>query len=83
MCDIELEQLDVKISFLHGVLEERIYMKQHEGFVRKVRKIRRVFSRSTFYRLKQSPKQWYKRFDSFMIKANYTRCEYDSCIYFK
>ena len=33
--------------------------------------------------LKQSPMQWYKRFDSFMIKARYNWCEYDSCVYFK
>ena len=32
--------------------------------------------------LKKS-KQWYKQFDSFMIKAKYNRCEYDSCVYFK
>ena len=35
------------------------------------------------YGLKQSPRQWYKRFDSFMIKIRYTQCEYDSCVYFK
>ena len=37
----------------------------------------------SLYGLKQSPRQWYKRFDSFMIKARYNRCEYDSCVYFK
>jgi hypothetical protein len=33
MDDYALEQLDVKIVFLHGELEEVIYMDQLEGFV--------------------------------------------------
>jgi len=30
--------MDVKTSFLHGDLEEEIYMKQHEGFAVKSKK---------------------------------------------
>eukprot|EP00253_Pinus_taeda_P029885 PITA_29885 len=30
--DFEVEQMDVKTTFLHGDLEEEIYMKQPEGF---------------------------------------------------
>jgi hypothetical protein len=31
--DLEIEQMDVKTMFLHGDLEEEIYMKQPEGFI--------------------------------------------------
>ena len=31
--DLEIEEMDVKTTFLHGYLEEEIYMKQPEGFI--------------------------------------------------
>jgi hypothetical protein len=31
--DLEVEKMEVKTTFLHGDLEEEIYMKQPEGFV--------------------------------------------------
>ena len=70
--DWELEQLDGKTTFLHGDLDETIYMRQHEGF--------EVFKKGTelvcllkksLYGLKQSPRQWYKRFDTFVVNSGF------------
>ena len=36
--DPELEQMDVKTTFLHGDLDEEIYLKQLEGFIVKGRR---------------------------------------------
>lgn len=35
----------------------------------------------SLYRLEQSPRQWYKLIDSFMIKTNFSRCKYNDCVY--
>ena len=35
------------------------------------------------YGLKQVPKQWYKKFDLFMVAHGYTKIDADHCIYVK
>ncbi|KAG8472960.1 hypothetical protein CXB51_035039 [Gossypium anomalum] len=83
MHDLELEQLDVKTAFLHGKLEEDIYMQQPEGFIVSENEDYVCLLRKSFYGLKQSPRQWYKRFDSFMASHDFKRSSLDSCVYFK
>ena len=65
--DLELVQMDVKTAFLHGDVEEEIYMSQPDGF--KVDGKEKMVCKldKSLYRLKQSLRQWYKRFDKFMI----------------
>ena len=83
LIDLELEQLDVKTIFLHGDVDEDIYMEQPEGFVQhhKGRLVCKL--KKSLYVLKQLPSQWYKKFDSFMVSQGYIRSEYDHCLSFK
>nr|GEY68366.1 retrovirus-related Pol polyprotein from transposon TNT 1-94 [Tanacetum cinerariifolium] len=68
--DLELEKLNVKTAFLHGDLEEEIYMSQPEGFVVQSKEDYVCKLQKSLYGLKQSSRQWYKRFDSFMDIAH-------------
>ena len=75
--------MDVKTVFLHGDLEEQIYMQQPEGFSQPGHEHLVCRLKKSLYGLKQSPRQWYKRFDSYMIQIGYKSCEYDCCVYVK
>ena len=33
--------------------------------------------------MKQALRQWYLKFDNFMIEQGYDRCHYDHCVYLK
>ncbi|GKB49316.1 retrovirus-related pol polyprotein from transposon TNT 1-94 [Tanacetum coccineum] len=81
--DLHLEQLDVKTAFLHGNLEEEIYMLQPEGFKQKGKENLVYKLNKSLYDLKQAPRCWYKRFDSFIMSLEYNRLHADLCAYFK
>ena len=78
-----LEQLYVKTVFLHGDLEKDIYIIQLEGFIVQGQENLVCKLRKSLYGLKQAPRQWYKKFDNFMHRIRFKRCEADHCSYVK
>ena len=79
----ELEQLDVKTTFLHGDLEEHIFMAQLEGYKETGKEDMVCLLRKSLYGLKQSPRQWHKKVDSFILIVGFKRSRYDGCFYYK
>ncbi|KAK8916316.1 hypothetical protein KSP39_PZI023164 [Platanthera zijinensis] len=79
--DLEIEQMDVKTAFLHGDLEEEIYMRQPEGFEAKGKEDLVCRLKKSLYGLKQSPRMWYQKFDTYMLEVGFERLNSDHCVY--
>src|SRR4051812_10171315 len=77
----EVEKMDVKTAFLHGDLEEEIYMEQPEGFLVKGKEDFVCKLKKSLYGLKQAPRQWYMKFESFMGEQGYKRSSSDHCVF--
>jgi ATP-binding cassette subfamily B (MDR/TAP) protein 1 len=81
--NLEVEQMDVKTAFLHGELEEEIYIEQPEGFLVKGKEDYVCKLKKSLYGLKQAPRQWYMKFEFVMGEQGYKRCSSDHCVFIK
>jgi hypothetical protein len=79
----DLFQLDVKNAFLHGDLQEEIYMHIPPGFntAQTEGKILRLCR--SLYGLKQSPRAWFDRFRKVMIQMGYKQSNADHTLFYK
>jgi len=74
-----IRQFDVKTAFLHGKLDEEIYLQQPEGFDDGTNRVCRL--QRSLYGLKQSPRKWNERFNDFIGKIGFSVVPEDNCVF--
>jgi hypothetical protein len=78
-CNLLADQLDVSNAFLHGDLEEEIYIKAPQGS-HHYSDVSCRLNRS-LYGLKQAPGQWNRKFDEYVKSIDFVQSRYDKCQY--
>nr|GFA01203.1 retrotransposon protein, putative, Ty1-copia subclass [Tanacetum cinerariifolium] len=81
--DYEIWKMDVKTAFLNRYLNEEVYMEQPEGFVNPIYPNRVCKLKRSIYGLKQTLRQWNKRFNDKIKKFVFTQNRDEPCVYIK
>ncbi|KAI3524454.1 hypothetical protein L1887_03109 [Cichorium endivia] len=78
-----IQQLDVKNAFLHGDLNETVFMHQPPGFIDSVYPNHVCRLKRSLYGLKQAPRAWYTRFSNFLLSHGFksSRCDNSLFVY--
>jgi hypothetical protein len=76
----EIEQMDVKTAFLHGKLEEEVFLEQPHGYQKgtTVCKLNKAL-----YGLKQSPRVWYNTLKEFLCQIGFKVSTSDQAMFFQ
>lgn len=75
--------MDVKLAFLNGVLEEKVYIEQLEGYALTKENNMVCKLHKALYGLKQAPRAWYERLYSHLVNIGFHRTSEDNNIYLK
>lgn len=92
--DWHAEHMDVSNAFLHGDIEETVYMKFHQGYTGTGRRIFKNKSGSntshtsfvlkllkSLYGLKQSPRQWFCKLSQTLINLGFSQSKSDYSLF--
>ncbi|MCO5589064.1 hypothetical protein L7F22_043029 [Adiantum nelumboides] len=76
-----LQQLNIKTTFLHGDLDEELFLQQPLHYEDSTSPHYVCRLHKAIYNLKQSPRQWYLKLHQFYIAHGYSQLQMDSTIY--
>jgi hypothetical protein len=77
-----LRQLDVQNAFLHGYLEEEVYMQQPPGYEDPTKPNYVCKLDKVLYGLKQAPRAWYSRLSSKLVALGFQASKADTSLFF-
>jgi hypothetical protein len=81
--DWPLHQLDIKNAFLHGDLQEEVYMEQSPGFVVPGEYGKVCYLNKSLYGLKQSPRAWFGKFSKAIQKFGQQKSKCDHSVFYR
>ena len=74
-------QMDVKSTFLNGILDEEVYIEQPKGFIDPDNKNMVYKLQKALYGLKQAPRAWYERLHNYLIQIGFQRTNDNISLY--
>jgi hypothetical protein len=74
-------QLDVKSAFLHGELDEDIYVEQPLGYQKDRNKVYKL--KKSLYGLKQAPRAWYSKIEAYFCHEGFLKCPHEHTLFVK
>ncbi|MBW0461308.1 hypothetical protein O181_001023 [Austropuccinia psidii MF-1] len=79
--DFDLHQMDVKTAFLHGDLDENLFIRLPEGYDNPHSKSICLKLNKSLYGLKQGPRNWYLKIRKFFVEAGFCPSAADPCFF--
>jgi len=76
-------QLDIKSAFLHGAINEDVYIEQPPGYVSQGREHKVYKLKKALYGLKQAPRAWYSKLESFLAINKFLKCPHEHTLFIK
>eukprot|EP00253_Pinus_taeda_P003125 PITA_03125 len=76
-------QMDVKSTFLNGVLKEGVYVAQLLGYEIEGQEDKVYWLKKALYGLKQAPCTWYNRIDAYLLDNGFKKCDDEPTLYIK
>ena len=70
-----IHQMDVKTTFINGVIEEEVYVEKPKGFETFDSELHVCILKRALYGLKQAPRAWYTRINNYFTELGFTKSE--------